>query len=384
MTYEYPPVGGGMGKASRNLARALMRRGHRATVVTSKFGAWPFLQIDRGLVVLRIPVVRRHINFANAFEVLSFAGAGMLFFKSWFSEAEDYDACLSFLTIPSGIVAEYARLRTGKPWISFLRGQDVPGYPDTPAWMHKLAMPVTKYLWSNASRVLANSIWLGDLARKSKPDLDVGLVRNGIATDLYCPSDHRETGSKKVRVMFAGRLVKMKRLREVLEAWRIIQDPRRDDIELWFAGYGPERKFLEERSRELDLRDTIKFFGRLEEVDLIKALQRADIFVSPSAGEGLPNAVLEAMACELPVVLSDIGPHQELGIAEGGGALCDGEDPASIAAAIKPFLDDADLRRHHGRIARQRVKESFSWDAIAVELEAEIEKAIALNARQRR
>lgn len=367
VTYEYPPVGGGMGKAARNITRTLAGHGHDVAVLTSRFGNQPAMEREQGVLVLRIPVLRRHINFASAYEVLSFAASGLLR-TGWITRRFRPDLVLAFLTIPSGIVAEGISRLTGAPWICYLRGQDVPGYPDTPRWMHRLAWPVTWYLWKRAARVFANSAGLAGLAHQSSPALAINIVPNGIDVERYRPHSGKR-GRVKTVVLFTGRLVRFKRLRQLIEAWAEVADTASGPVELWLAGYGPERSILRHRARELGIVESVRFLGRLEEDRLIRALQCADIFVSPSEGEGLPNAVLEAMACGLPVVLSDIGPHRELLVDEKGGVLCGEGTPDEIAGALLDLVEDRELRQRLGCEAREVVRERFSWDMAVRELE---------------
>lgn len=360
VTYEYPPVGGGMGKASRAIGRALLRRGFDVAVLTSRFRGQPRDERHSdGLRILRVPVMRRHINYASAAEVLSFAASGALHVP-WIRRRFAPDLSVAFLTIPSGFVAEVLGLAGGAPWIDLLRGQDVPGYPDTPRWMHTLAWPVTWALWRRAAHVVANSEGLAALAHESAPDLPIAIMPNGIDVERYVPPPKGRL-ERTVRVLYAGRLVRFKGLRNLIEAWRLVSRATRMPAELWIAGYGPERPVLEALAEQARLTN-VRFLGRLEEDRLIRTLQRADVFINPSEGEGMPNAVLEAMACGLPVVLSDIAPHREMLLQGRGGVLCDATRPKAIARALLTVVDDREVRLRLGEEARDIVRTHFSWD----------------------
>jgi glycosyltransferase involved in cell wall biosynthesis len=372
VTYEYPPVGGGMGKAARAIGRALLRRGYDVAVLTSRFRGQPRDERHTdGLRVLRIPVLRRHINYASAAEVLSFAASGALH-AGWVKRRFRPTACVAFLTIPSGFVAEVLRLTGGPPWIDLLRGQDVPGYPDTPRWMHRLAWPVTWTLWHRAAHVVANSEGLAALAHESDAKLPIRIMPNGIDVERYVPPA-KGRFERTVRVLYAGRLVRFKGLRNLIEAWRLVARGTRMPAELWIAGHGPERPVLEALAEQAGLANSVRFLGRLEEDKLIRALQRADIFVNPSEGEGMPNAVLEAMACGLPVVLSDIAPHREMLVGGRGGVLCDATRPQAIARALLDVMDDRETRLHLGEEAREIVRTHFSWDQAVETLDGLLE-----------
>ena len=89
-----------------------------------------------------------------------------------------------------------------------------------------------------------------------------------------------------------------------------------------------------------------RFVGHCE--DVLPYLRVADFFVSASRSEGLPTAVLEALSCGLPVVLSDIEPHREiLELLSDGGELCDPEQDAAFTAAIERAASRAGGAREH-------------------------------------
>lgn len=356
-SYEFPPLGGGMGKAVRAHAEHLAALGATPAVVTARYGDLPREEERDGVRILRVPALRRRLAHANTPEVLSFA-AGAVASLPWLLRRFRPDVSVAYLTIPSGPIAEAMRLGTRAPWICFLRGQDVPGYPDVPPWMHTAAWPLTSHLWRRCAAIASPSVGLAELARRSRPGLQVERVPNGVDVALYRPRrGPRRPGP--VRVLFAGRLVRFKGVATLLDAWS--QRPERAPAaELWIAGSGRERRAFVARAQELGIRSTVRFLGRLDEQRLAKALRAADLFVHPSEAEGLPNAVLEAMASGLPVVLSAIGPHREL-LAAGGGVLVEDPGPRALGDAIERLIRDPRERGRLGEEARGAACSRFDW-----------------------
>jgi len=365
ITYEYPPVGGGTGKAVQATARELARMGVEVTILTSRFRGQPAESRDDGARVLRLPVLRRHLNYATALEVLSFALSGWWAARG-LSLRLSPDLTVAYFTIPCGVVAARIARLGGRPFVTFLRGQDVPGYPETPPWMHVLAWPLTRRLWRRSAAIIANSRWLAELARQADGNLRPSVVANGVDLERYRPNVEREARANGgPRFLYVGRLIRSKRLRELLEAWRRLQGGRRASWELHLVGFGPERRRLEQIVRQGGLEATVLLRGRLEEPSLVEALQEADVFVNPSAGEGLPNAVLEAMACGLPLVLSDIGPHRELVEAGAGALLCDTTRPEALAEGLIALGEDPERRARLGRASRAAAESAFGWPTVA-------------------
>jgi glycosyltransferase involved in cell wall biosynthesis len=112
------------------------------------------------------------------------------------------------------------------------------------------------------------------------------------------------------------------------------------------------------------LLDRVTFTGRVSDQDKIAALKAADIFVLPSYSEAFGIAMLEAMACGLPVVLTDRAALAGQ-MAEGGAALVVKSDVQALAAGISRLLNDADLSQRLGQAGRAMVSSQFSWPAIA-------------------
>lgn len=114
----------------------------------------------------------------------------------------------------------------------------------------------------------------------------------------------------QVRLVNVGRLIPAKH-----QAWLIdLMTRLPEHISLTVVGDGPLRSELEARARSLGLPgERVRFTGQVYRAEVFREMAGADIFVSSSVREGMPVAVLEAMAARMPVVLSDIGPHAEIG-----------------------------------------------------------------------
>lgn len=364
ITYEFPPLGGGSARFSLNNALCLREMGYEVAIVTSRFGDLAAEEVVQGVPVYRIRVLRRHLNYANAVEVLSFGVSGMLAAGSIYKEFRP-DLCIAYHALPTGMAAWAIKRRFGVPYMTYLLGQEVPGYPEPAAWVHKLSWPVNGRIWRDSDRLMANSQALADLASRAAPELDIAVATNGVDLDLFRPSateaETRPPADGLLRVLYVGRLVPYKRLRELVRGFALALEKISAPIELHYVGFGRERAPIEAMRTELGIADRVIFHGRLEQAEVIEHMQRADCFVNIADMEGLPNAVLEAMACGLPVVLSDIAPHREL-IEEGiQGALCDGKSPDSVAGALARVLGDAERRRQMGEASRARMEAGFSW-----------------------
>jgi glycosyltransferase involved in cell wall biosynthesis len=111
--------------------------------------------------------------------------------------------------------------------------------------------------------------------------------------------------------------------------------------------------------------------------DVPEILQALDIFVLPSNWEGLPNAVLEAMAAGLPVVATRVGGVPEVVVEGQTGILVPPRDPNALADALLTLLRDPNLRRRMGQAGRQRVQEYFSVDQMVSKTETLYEQLLS-------
>src|SRR3989304_2750326 len=144
---EYPPIGGGAGNASANIARCLASLGHRVTVLTARFDDQPHLETRDGVTIHRIPALRRRQDRSNAFEQLTFIASASLQTFGLIRQIKP-NATLAFFGVPSGAVAWLLKKLYRIPYIVSLRGGDVPGFRpyDFKAY-HKLMGPFLRVIW---------------------------------------------------------------------------------------------------------------------------------------------------------------------------------------------------------------------------------------------
>lgn len=197
------------------------------------------------------------------------------------------------------------------------------------------------------------------------PSAKVQVIPNYVLTDLFAPS--RESLQSRRRIIYVGRFSQEKNLLGLLEAIGGL------DVELIMIGDGLQRQQLEERATGYGM--NVRFLGNRPHYELPKFLNRADLFVLLTSCEGHPKALLEAMACGLPVIGADAPGIRELIEHRQTGFLC-GPSPDEIRTAILEVLDDDHLKARMGRLAREFVVENFSIDKI-VKLELDLLRSLA-------
>jgi glycosyltransferase involved in cell wall biosynthesis len=165
-------------------------------------------------------------------------------------------------------------------------------------------------------------------------------------------------------VLFAGRLAEQKRVDDLLKALDLVQHIQ-PDVRTLIAGDGPLRGRLEETARAYDLDGRVRFLGHRDDVPQI--LAAANLLVLPSAYEGLPNVILEAMRFRKPVVATAAPGTTEL-VADGQtGILVPVGDTRLLARAIRDVVRDPVLARRMGEAGRARVEADFRADAMVAQ-----------------
>lgn len=175
----------------------------------------------------------------------------------------------------------------------------------------------------------------------------------------------RPTPPNRFNITAISRLVAIKNPQAVVDAFYQSIDQVRQNGRLVYIGDGPLRDDLASRSRELGLENRVDLTGLIPRENVFKHLLDTDLFISTSRGEGLPVAVLEAMACRCPVVLSDIPPHREIAAGVDFIPLIQPDHTTGFARAISHFREMAPAeRRAIGQKCRSLVEERFSLSAM--------------------
>ena len=352
---EFPPLGGGAGNASAAIARELVKLGHEVVMLTSRHGSLPLEETWQGLRVLRVPPGRRQADRSGFSEQVGFIVGGSLAAQQLLTQFPA-QAVLAFFGVPSGAIAWWLKRRYAIPYVVSLRGGDVPGFrPYDFALYHKLVGPFLKVIWHQAGSLVANSQGLRDLALAFDPHAIIDLIPNGVDLESYTPV--KRTWSP-VRLLSVGRLVHQKGLDLAVRALAGLQDL---DWHWSIAGDGKARPELEGMVADLGIASRVTFLGWLDRVSLKKAYDQANLFLFPSRHEGMPNAVLEAMACGLPVVASHIAGNEELVEPGKSGLLVRSESVEDLQVSLRLLLTNEDRCRTMGAASRARVASQYSW-----------------------
>ncbi|SCZ65906.1 glycosyltransferase [Thiohalomonas denitrificans] len=247
----------------------------------------------------------------------------------------------------------------------------------------------TNHLWKRSNRTLRLYAWLDRQALRrfdrivavSRPILEemntLGLpahklvhIANGVDADRFAaPTPEREASRTRLGLGPESQIIGMvssltaeKGHRFALEALARLRE-RFARTRLVVVGDGPELPALQALAEDLGIADRVHFAGRRDDIPAL--LPALDLFLLPSLTEGLPMAMLEAMAAGIPVIASRVGDVGSV-IEEGrSGITVPPGDVAALSAAMEALLASPQTLRNTGNAGRARVREGFSSAAMA-------------------
>lgn len=366
------PVYGGSGVVATELGKALAARGHCIHFIAYSI---PF-RLDHIQENVRFHEV--HVNSYPLFEYPPYT----LNLTSKIVDVVKYeklDILHMHYAIPHAASAVMARQILAEegihiPVVTTLHGTDITIVGQDPSFA-----PVVNWSINQSDGVTAVSDYLRrETLSHGEIKADIEVIHNFIDTDRFRPLKKQHfkqavcpNGEKLL--VHVSNFRPVKRATEVVEVFEKLLSAGYP-LKLLLVGDGPDRVPTEHLARDLGVFDDIRFLGKQEPVEEILSI--ADIFMMPSGSETFGLAALEAMACGVPVIASNIGGLPELVVDGETGFLCPLGDIDAFTQATKVLLDDESTLERMSEAARRRAAEHFDINRIIPHYEAYYERVI--------
>ena len=227
------------------------------------------------------------------------------------------------------------------------------------------------YTLSHADFVIGRSAEAVENIRTKGYAGPASAVPNAVDTGLFQPMDRTECrralGLSGFVAGYLGRLVEEKGLADMVAALALCPP----EVNLVFAGSGAFQSALEAQAAALGLTGRVTFLPPRPQDDLPPLMNALDALVLPSRTtprwkEQFGRVIIEAQACETPVIGSDSGAIP--GVVGQGGLIFPEGNAEALAAAISALHSDPDAARERGRIGRRRVEECYTWARVAEQM----------------
>jgi colanic acid/amylovoran biosynthesis glycosyltransferase len=257
------------------------------------------------------------------------------------------------------VVAYVIHQLTGIPYSFTAHGSDL--HRDR----HMLREKVQKALFTVTISNYNKDVILTECGKEFSEQVKV--IHCGVDTDVFCRNGYHDrlAESKPPIVLCVGTLHEVKGQGHLLKACQLLHN-RGLDVECHFVGDGPDRLALAQQAKQLGINDLVHFHGAQTRERVVALLQNADIIAAPSVPssdgrrEGIPVALMEAMAVGKPVVASQISGIPELVEDGQTGLLVPPGDAVALAQALERLFHDPMLRQQMSDAARKRIVDEFN------------------------
>lgn len=241
-----------------------------------------------------------------------------------------------------------------RPIVFHVHGSSFDAFLDTDS---RLVRTVQSLVFKRCDRIVVLSDYWRRAFEGRVPERKIRVVPNAVDPELYDPEyDHDPT-----RVTFVSSLIRRKGVRELIEAVDELASDGSLDFELSIAGSGPLREPVEALAAR---HEHVTYHGFVSEREKRRLFSTGDVFALPSHAEGLPIAMLEAMAGGNAVASTTVGSIPEV-IDDEGGVLVDPGDATGLADAIGSLVEKDSPAGRMGRKNRSLVCEEYAWTTAA-------------------
>ncbi len=290
---------------------------------------------------------------------------------------ENLDILHVHYAIPHAAVAYMVKkilLQEGRyiPVVTTLHGTDITLVGKNSAFAPVVAFSINK---SDGVTAVSQSL-KRDTEKTFKTDKDIKVIYNFIDFDRFrkLDKDHfkKAIAPNGERILVhTSNFRKVKRVEDVIRIFEKVN--KKIPSKLLLIGDGPERQHMEELCREIGLCNEIRFLGKQDAVEELLAV--SDLFIIPSGSESFGLAALEAMACEVPVISSNVGGLPEINIHGKTGFLSDLGNVDEMAANAIKLLSDEEMLKEFRKNALAQA-ERFDLENVLPEYEAYYEQVI--------
>lgn len=358
MSSPYPPEEG-IGNYVSNLSKMLIEKGHKVTIITR--GSWNKTQreVIDGVEVIKVQFIPLYPFYIHLHGI--FVNKIFMSLESQIDIVHIHSPLTPFIETSLPVIAtlhtpmlvdyRYVKLTSFYSILSKISARFV-------SYSLELKLLQTSDRVTTVSRSIAQELKKHYLGINK-----IFVIGNGVDEKFFFPAQNSNE-NRNTYIMYAGRIDREKGLFDLIECAKYICN-QKSDILFLLAGKGPDIDTLKKKAKKLGLQDKFKFSGQVGRNQLVRLYQNSTIFAFPSYHEGIPTVLLEAMACGLPIVATDVRGNRDLIKHGKNGILVPPRSPKEMADAILLLLDDDKMKKELGKNARKTIEEKYTWDIVS-------------------
>lgn len=360
---SYYPIVAGAEVFAQNVAEHLIKEGHEVDVIT---GCWSKqlkeYDVVNGVDVYRVKMIKIH-NLQSLSIILPIAHKTLKL-----DSEKDYDVIhshLAFSAAQSGTIVK--KFREKKHLIT-VQGGDLVDYKEVSAKFGGILKPLISWSLRNADLVHAVS------THTERRAIALGarntiIIPNGVDTEKFKSMSQDRLREKygfspdERIIISTSRLTPKNGMDYLIKATaKLLKEDF--NLHLIIIGEGYQREELRYLIKKLKIEDKVRILGYIPHEEIPEYLNLSDLFVRPSLDEGFGISFIEAMACQIPVIGTDVGGIPD--IIENGknGFMVAPKNVDELSNAIKKVLEDSSLKMRIAEAGYKTVKEKFTWEIV--------------------
>jgi len=335
LNHEFPPVGGGGGRAAEDICRGLAKCGHEIKVLTAHINGLPRQEVRDGYTIVRLSSLRTQPYKASFLSLAAYVLAGLWIGRRLIRSFKP-EVLHAHFAVPGGALAWALSRLSGIPYVLTVHLGDVPGgVPEKTRGWFRWIYPFTNRIWRDANRIVAVSEFTRQLALK-KYSVKIQVIPNGVDLDAVQPNLVHL--NEPPRIVFAGRFMAQK---NPLQLVQTLSELKKLNWQCVMIGDGPLMQDVKRAVTAFNLDDRFQFTGWIDPQDVLHWFDSSDILFMPSRSEGLPVVGVQALAKGLAIVASHVGGFVDLVDNNKNGYLIRQEDGSEFSTSLLGLLSDS-------------------------------------------
>jgi L-malate glycosyltransferase len=362
LNHEFPPIGGGGGRAAEDICRGLTEWGHEIKVLTAHIKGLPREEERDGYTIVRLSSLRTQPYKASFLSMAAYVLAGLWTGRRLIRSFKP-EVIHAHFAVPAGALAWALSQITGIPYVLTVHLGDVPGgVPEKTGGWFRWVYPFTRVIWRDANRIAAVSEFTRQLALK-KYKAEIQVIPNGV--DLSALKPDRIHLNEPPQIVFAGRFMAQK---NPLQLVQTLNQLKKIQWQCVMIGDGPLMQDVRRAVAESGLDGRFQFTGWIDPQEVLNWFDSSDILFMPSRSEGLPVVGIQALAKGLAIVASHVGGFVDLVDNNKNGYLIRQEDAGEFTTSLLGLLSDSNRLLSFRNASLEKAK-SFEINQVVKEYE---------------